>query len=987
MSLKCAYVALRGTINHFSMGMALIGLYLVTPYGWGQNHHQLHGHDLNFAEPAILPYADSASGRENYRQGGASINSARLYDFYARQADFYMKGEPMPDVIPAYPGLDGGHYGHWGAKPHMDHSDNVWNSMNTGTVVGGIIDFDEYSVTKGVSVYLGGSAKTSCVFDPETLSYREVWNGGHIRFPTLRWGLMGTFQPRGEPIPYFGDLLTWSNVSPENQKQESAYKGYYRHEDRVAFHYQVKDADILDQPFSYEGGGRNNFGRTIEIGPHSKSIQLNLGPTFSSPKISHKKLAGVTVASFFSKEKDLEVLIAIESEERLFRFESGANGKALIHFEPTNSSYRIRAYIRNISDKDKETDPFLDGPNIETLNYFLEGGPSQWPIELSLKGNRGPSDSAYAIDNLPVPLGNPYLSPMFLTGLAFQKNGDAFVTTFFGDVWRVTGISESLNRVTWKRVAAGLHQPLGIEIFNDQIFVIGRDQITRLSDLNDDGEFDAYHCFNNKFETSKGSHDYYTGLQADPLGNLYFAGRDKGVYRVSNDGQKIESLASGIRNPNGLSVTPHGRIYTAPQEGQWTPSSMIIDVSHGGFFGYLKHQDERDIDLPLAYVPRGIDNSTGGQTFVNSHSFGPLNEKLISFSYGYGTHYIVLRDERTDGKPNGAIVPLKGEFLSGIHRGRVNPQDGQLYTVGSRGWGTYAQYDGAFHKIRYTQEQFMDPVGFKVFTNGIRIDFDSTLDKSTVNSLDHYFAQQWNYRYSMGYGSPEYSVKHPDQFGHDRVFINSAHLTNDNKSIFIEIPELEPVMQLHLRLHLEFSNGSQHRTQLFCTIADLGSPFKDAPGLLPVIEGKSHILEPIVVERVRTPTKDIAVESGLPGRPVYLSAQAGLKFSKSSISVKAGERITLTLNNEDQMPHNWILADQGYYQEIGELSDRMLGDPSALEKNYVPDSSHVLASIGIVNPEEDSSVTFNVPSAPGSYVYLCSYPGHWRTMRGTLFVY
>ncbi len=970
------------------MGLFVIELLLGNPQEPtedGPHHH--HDLNLNFAEPARFPYADPSNGRESYRQAKSSINSERLYDYYARQADFYLSGAPVPEILPAYPGLDGGRYGHWGKNPHMDQSDNIWNTMNTGTVVGGILDFEDYSVNKGVSVYLGQSTKMSCVFDPETLSYPEVWTGGFVKFPTLRWGLMGTIQPHGNSTIPVGNLLTWSDAFPGNPEPISEYKGYFRHQDKVAFSYQVQDAEILDQPFSLKRHGINIFARAIEIGPHSKLLELKLGPSFSLNEMSVKHFAKTTVATFSSENETLSIAIISSSDEGFPALTMGSAGQAVLQFEPTDATCLFRAYVFKITENSEAIDFISDEEKVETLSHFREGGPSQWPIELPLKGSSASSNFAYAIDNLPVPLGNPYLSPMFLTGLAFRANGDAFVTTFFGDIWRVQEISDSLDRVTWRRVASGLHQPLGIEIFDNEVYVIGRDQITRLSDLNQDGEFDAYYCFNNQFETSKGSHDYYTGLQADSLGNLYFAGRDKGVYRVSHDGKSIESLASGIRNPNGLSVTPNGRVYTAPQEGQWTPSSMIIDVSRGGFFGYLKHQNEREIGLPLAYIPRGIDNSTGGQTFVDSKRFGPLNQKLVSFSYGYGTHYLVLRDERVKGQPNGAIVPLRGEFLSGVHRGRVNPLDGQLYAVGSRGWGTYAQYDGAFHRIRYTGKEFKEPIGFEVFYNGIRVDFENPLNTANTNTLGRYFAQQWNYRYSMGYGSPEYSVKHPDQFGHDRLNIQSAHLTNENRSVFLEIPDLEPVMQLHLRLHLEFSDGTQNKTQLFCTIADLGSPFEDAPGLIPVLKKKKQVLEPIVQKRVSNPQKSNIGESGQPGRPIFLAAQAGLKFSMSSIRAKAGERITLTLNNEDLMPHNWVLSNQGHYQAIGELSDRMLDDPSALERGYVPESSQVLASIGVVNPGEQVTITFNAPSAPGSYVYLCSYPGHWRAMRGTLFVY
>ena len=59
-------------------------------------------------------------------------------------------------------------------------------------------------------------------------------------------------------------------------------------------------------------------------------------------------------------------------------------------------------------------------------------------------------------------------------------------------------------------------------------------------------------------------------------------------------------------------------------------------------------------------------------------------------------------------------MPLPGEFLSGAHRGRFNPKDGQLYLCGLKGWGTKAKSDGCFHRVRYTGKSVTMPTGLRV---------------------------------------------------------------------------------------------------------------------------------------------------------------------------------------------------------------------------------------------------------------------------------
>ena len=74
--------------------------------------------------------------------------------------------------------------------------------------------------------------------------------------------------------------------------------------------------------------------------------------------------------------------------------------------------------------------------------------------------------------------------------------------TIQGDVWRVEGLDEKLENVRWSRFATGLHQALGLVVADGKVYVLGRDQITRLHDLNGDGEADFYECFSNAYPTS-----------------------------------------------------------------------------------------------------------------------------------------------------------------------------------------------------------------------------------------------------------------------------------------------------------------------------------------------------------------------------------------------------------------------------------------------------------------------------------------------------
>ena len=53
---------------------------------------------------------------------------------------------------------------------------------------------------------------------------------------------------------------------------------------------------------------------------------------------------------------------------------------------------------------------------------------------------------------------------------------------------------------------------------------------------------------------------------------------------------------------------------------------------------------------------------------------------------------------------------------------------------------------------------------------------------------------------------------------------------------------------------------------------------------------------------------------------------------------------------------------------------------------YVPESEFVFAATEMVQPNKSSRITFNAPSEPGEYPYVCTFPQHWYRMYGVMVV-
>ncbi len=109
-------------------------------------------------------------------------------------------------------------------------------------------------------------------------------------------------------------------------------------------------------------------------------------------------------------------------------------------------------------------------------------------------------------------------------------------------------------------------------------------------------------------------------------------------------------------------------------------------------------------------------------------------------------------------------------------------------------------------------------------------------------------------------------------------------------------------------------------------------------------------------------------------------------YDKTLIVVEAGKPVQIVLINDDAMPHNLVITAPGALEEIGAAAEKMPPEPDAQGRLYVPVSAKVLYATKLVEPGQQAKLSFTAPSEPGDYPFVCTFPGHWRRMTGTLAV-
>ena len=680
---------------------------------------------------------------------------------------------------------------------------------------------------KGIAVRLnpgeGGVAAGDAwmMFDHDLMRVAGAWTGeGFIDWQAILFNGSHNISPRTSGDLHFENPVAPAWANPNSGKFDDPrftardkrkfgplprewahYKGLYQYRDRVIISYTVGKVEILET-FGLETlDGQTVFTRTLNISPSEKPLKMRIAPSGTA--------------------------VALLGEGAVLKDQDGFIALELV----PSQSLKIKLLIAKPELKELKQYAKTSNPP-EDLNLLIKGGPARYPQKLTTLIQQGSQEGPFQVDIMNPPFDSPWKNQFRLSGLDFFKDTNkGVICSTDGDVWLVEGFTKNSGELTWQRIASGMFQPLGIKVINEEIFVTCRDQLVRLHDFNGDMETDFYESFNNDHQVTDHFHEFAMGLQADKEGNLYYAKSARHarealvpqhgtLIKVSKDGLKTEIIATGFRAANGVCLNPDGTFIVTDQEGHWNPMNRINWVKKGGFygnmFGYNPPADstETGMELPLVWVERDRDQSPSELLWVDSKKWGPLNGKLLNFSYGYGKIFIVPFEKIGDQVQGGIFELPIPRFSTGVMRGRFNPGDEQLYLCGLSAWGSTQPQLGGLYRIRKVDQPMHIPIGIKASTQGIELSFTDELDQVSVSQIANYTIKTWDLLRSRKYGSKHYN----DQI----LTVTKAELGKDKKSIQLTIPDIKPTWGMEIQYRIKDDDGKDLEGLIQNTIHQLG---------------------------------------------------------------------------------------------------------------------------------------------------------------------
>lgn len=637
------------------------------------------------------------------------------------------------------------------------------------------------------------------------------------------------------------DSLVWGPLPREYGR----WKGTYTYGDKVVLNYSIGEegTDIYDMPAAYTTRAGILFTRTIRAKYFNQKMYTVIG---EFENIVHSEYANEMLSIYTTEDREEMILIGIKGSKEIKDRLSIIDGRyVVLELSPENHETTRLVYFW--SGSPKEQDIAIAQTELLTIELpvFEKGGKAYWTDQVYTKGKLAPDTSAFVLDELTLPLPNPWKRNVRVADVDFFKDGRAAVLTFSGDVWILQNINAKLSKLQWKRFASGFFEPMSIGIYDEKIFVFGREGVTRLHDLNKDGNADFYENYVVDIVQSIDSREWAGDMAFDDQGYIYIA---KGggtipssfpsiaeqaprgfrassvqagtVLKISPDGEHTKVFSTGLRVPYiGLNPST-GFLTVSDQQGNFVPATPIYYAVEGDYFGVVPaaHTNVTPITKnPLVWIPHRIDQSSISQLWLNGGKMGPLNNSLVHFSFGRPGVFTVLIDSVT-GEKQAGVVYIKANYPAPVLKGAMGTKDGQLYVAGFNLWGSNSQGISALTRLRYTGKPYYLPIGFRAGKQGVLLSFSEKLDENSVKNLQNFKVKRWNYERTSKYGSGHFLLN--GEPGEESLPVLESYLSKDKKSILLVLPNMTEVMQMELNYSIKTQRGYAIENEFYFTVND-----------------------------------------------------------------------------------------------------------------------------------------------------------------------
>ena len=432
-----------------------------------------------------------------------------------------------------------------------------------------------------------------------------------------------------------------------------------------------------------------------------------------------------------------------------------------------------------------------------------------------------------------------------VSGLAVLDDRRVAVAIRKGEVWILDGVyDDPPKKVTYKKYATALHEPLGLLQLGDSMYTAQRSELTRLRDSDGDQVADEYLTVAKGWGVTGHYHEYAYGPKLDKNGDFwvtlniglglkgeelkhalkqpalgYKQGRWRGWgMKISPDG-KMVPICAGMRSPSGLGANAVGDMFYTDQQGNWVATNSLCHMREGAFFHHAEALASMNLPgspisgvksvpsgLPLPEAMKAFPQLTPpavwfpykkvGQSATDimldesAGKFGPFAGQLFIGEFTQASINRVFL-EKVHGQYQGACFPFRSGFATAVLR-MGQGTDGSVFVgLSNRGWSSLGTASYGLQRLVYTGEMPFEIKEMKARRDGFDLLFTKPVDQATAKNLKSYAMQSYTYQYHSRYGSDEILTKQLD--------VIEATVSADRLTVTIKVPGLRELFVHELR--------------------------------------------------------------------------------------------------------------------------------------------------------------------------------------------
>ncbi len=448
-------------------------------------------------------------------------------------------------------------------------------------------------------------------------------------------------------------------------------------------------------------------------------------------------------------------------------------------------------------------------------------------------------------------------------GMAFLPDGRLAVADFpapetqpwKGGVWLLEGVqSGDKAQVKAKPFATGLYGPTGLVAVGGDLYVIDGNSLKKLTDKDGNGTAEVteitHSWHQNGGQPAVADLAYHDGFFYSAIGSSGGVAVDGasiagGTAKIGMDG-KVQQLCTGYRNTGGGGVNAKGEIFATDNQGEWVPSSKLIHVLPGRYYGFGgATRNGVAASPPAVWIPEGTVSPPGGNSSTWAVGLSPST--VLPIDTGAFAGQMLMGDirygnvdrvflEKVQGEYQGVLFHFSGGFRAGIYRMAWGP-DGALYLGGLGGnfytWSwkdNNTEDDWGLYRLKRNAKPVLEMAAVRAKIGGFEIEF--TLPTKAGLTPADFKIQTWRYVSTGNYGGPQTDMK--------TLTVKSLQASADRTRLFLEIPGLEEGRVVHLELDSNAVTAAQGMkpwtTEAWYTLNKLGTEaptLAAAPGFLP----------------------------------------------------------------------------------------------------------------------------------------------------------